>query len=151
MRDKRVLGGQIMIEQEQPAQTADLQDRSVADLVRQVTELVPQLVRAELALAKAELTEKGKRAGFGAGLFGGGGALAFYGLGALVAAAALGLAEVLPGWLATLVVAVLLFLMAGVLALVARSQVRRAVPPVPEQAVQSARLDVEAVKESARR
>jgi uncharacterized membrane protein YqjE len=151
MRVNRVLGGQIMIEQEQPASAADLQDRSVADLVRQVTELVPQLVRGELALAKAELTEKGKRAGFGAGLFGGGGALALYGLGALIAAAVLGLAEVLPGWLAALIVAVLLFVVAGVLGLVARSQVRRAVPPVPEQAVQSARLDVEAVKESAHR
>ena len=140
-----------MIEQEQPTQTADLQDQSVADLVRQVTELVPQLVREELALAKAELTEKGKRAIFGAGLLGAGGALGFYGLGALIAAAALGLAEVLPGWLAALVVAVFLLSVAGLLTLVARSQVRRAVPPVPEQAVQSTRLDVEAVKESARR
>jgi MFS family permease len=140
-----------MIEQEHPAQEADLQDQSVADLVRQLTELVPQLVRAELALAKAELTDKGKRAGLAAGLLGGGGALAFYGLGALIAAVALGLAEMLPGWLAALVVAVVLLLVAGLLALVARSQVRRAVPPVPEQAVQSARLDVEAVRESARR
>jgi hypothetical protein len=86
-----------MIEQEQPTPAADLQDRSVADLVRQVTELVPQLVRAELALAKAELAEKGKRAGLGAGLLGAGGALALYGLGALSAAAVLGLAEALPG------------------------------------------------------
>lgn len=140
-----------MVGQEHPAQEADLQDQSVADLVRQLTELVPQLVRAELALAKAELTDKGKRAGLAAGLLGGGGALAFYGLGALIAAVALGLAEMLPGWLAALVVAVVLLLVAGLLALVARSQVRRAVPPVPEQAVQSARLDVEAVRESARR
>jgi hypothetical protein len=151
MRDKGVLGGQVVIEQERPAQTADLQDQSVADLARQVTELVPQLVREELALAKAELTEKGKRAIFGAGLLGAGGALGFYGLGALIAAAVLGLAEVLPGWLAALVVAVFLLSVAGLLTLVARSQVRRAVPPVPEQAVQSTRLDVEAVKESARR
>jgi MFS family permease len=140
-----------MVGQEHPAQEADLQDQSVADLVRQLTELVPQLVREELALAKAELTDKGKRAGLAAGLLGGGGALAFYGLGALIAAVALGLAEMLPGWLAALVVAVVLLLVAGLLALVARSQVRRAVPPVPEQAVQSARLDVEAVRESARR
>jgi uncharacterized membrane protein YqjE len=151
MRVRRVLGGQLLIEQEQPDTAADLQDRSVADVVRQVTELVPQLVRAELALAKAELAEKGKRAGFGAGLFGGGGALAFCGLGALIAAVAFGLAEVLPGWLAALVVGVFLLLVAGVLALVARAQVRRAVPPVPEQAVRSTRLDVETVKESARR
>jgi uncharacterized membrane protein YqjE len=140
-----------MIEQEHPASAADLQDRSVADLVRQVTELVPQLVRGELALAKAELAEKGKRAGLGVALFGGGGALAFYGLGALIAAAALGLAEALPAWLAALIVGIFLLLVAGLLALVAHSQVRRAVPPVPEQAVRSTRLDVETVKESARR
>jgi MFS family permease len=140
-----------MIEQEQPARGADLQGQSVADLVRQVTELVPQLVRSELALAKAEFAEKGKRAGRGAGLLGGGGAAAFYGLGALIAAVALGLAEALPGWLAALIVGVFLLLVAGLLALVARSQMRRAGSPVPEQAIQSARLDIETLKESARR
>ena len=140
-----------MIEQEQPARAADLQDQSMADLVRQVTELVPQLVRSEFALAKAEFAEKGKRAGRGAGLFGGGGALAFYALGALIAAAALGLAEALPGWLAALIVGAVLLLVAGLLAVVARSQMRGAGSPVPEQTVQSARLDIETLKESARR
>jgi membrane protein implicated in regulation of membrane protease activity len=84
-------------------------------------------------------------------LLGGGGALAFYGLGALIAAVALGLAEALPGWLAALIVGVFLLLVAGLLALVARSQMRRAGSPVPEQAIQSARLDIETLKESARR
>jgi uncharacterized membrane protein YqjE len=139
-----------MVGQEQTARVADLRDRSVADLIRNVTELVPQLVRAELTLAKAELAEKGRQAGVGAGLFGGSGLFAFFSLAVLVAAAVLGLAEVLPGWAAALVVAGALLVLAGLLALVGRSQVRRAIPPVPEQAVRNARLDVEAVKESAR-
>jgi len=139
-----------MVVQKQTARVADLRDRSVADLVRHVTKLVPQLVRAELTLAKAELAEKGKQAGVGAGLFGGSGLFAFFSLAALVAAAILGLAEVLPGWAAALIVAGTLLVLAGLLALVGRSQVRRAIPPMPEQAVMNARLDVEAVKESAR-
>jgi uncharacterized membrane protein YqjE len=139
-----------MVVQKQTARVADLRDRSVADLVRHVTKLVPQLVRAELTLAKAELAEKGKQAGVGAGLFGGSGLFAFFSLAALVAAAILGLSEVLPGWAAALIVAGALLVLAGLLALVGRSQVRRAIPPMPEQAVMNARLDVEAVKESAR-
>jgi hypothetical protein len=126
-------------------------DRSTSELIHQVTELVPQLVREELALAKTELAEKGKRAGIGAGLFGGGGLVAFFGLAVLIAAAVLGLAEALPGWAAALIVAVVLLGIAGVLAAVARSQLRRAVPPVPEQAIASTREDVRTVTESARR
>ena len=139
-----------MVVQKQTARVTGLRDRSVADLVRHLTRLVPQLVRAELTLAKAELAEKGKQAGVGAGLFGGSGLFAFFSLAALVAAAILGLSEVLPGWAAALIVAGALLVLAGLLALVGRSQVRRAIPPMPEQAVMNARLDVEAVKASAR-
>jgi hypothetical protein len=126
-------------------------DRSTGELIHDVTELVPRLVREELALAKAELAEKGKRAGIGAGLFGGGGLVAFFGLAVLIAAAVLGLAEALPAWAAALIVGGVLLLVAGVLAAVARSEVRRAVPPVPEQAIESTREDVRAVTESAHR
>jgi membrane protein implicated in regulation of membrane protease activity len=119
--------------------------------MRRLTELVPRLVREELALAKTELAQKGKRAGVGAGLGGGGALLAFFGAALLVAAAVLGLAEALPAWAAALIVAAVLLAVAGVLALAARSQVRRAVPPVPEQALQSTREDVRTVTESVRR
>lgn len=125
--------------------------KSTAELVRGVSELVPRLVREELNLAKAELTEKGKHAGVGVGLFGGGGLFAFFGIAVLIAAAVLGLAEALPGWAAALIVAAVLLLAAGAMALIGRSQVRQAVPPVPEQAVESTRQDVQAVKESAQR
>ncbi|MEH0825489.1 MULTISPECIES: phage holin family protein [unclassified Micromonospora] len=118
---------------------------STAELVQRATEQVSRLVRDELALARAELTQKGKHAGIGIGLFGGGGALAFYGLGALIAAGVLLLDLVMPAWLAALIVAVVLFLVAGVLALVGKKQVSRAVPPVPASTVQSVRADVDVV------
>ncbi|WP_433392605.1 phage holin family protein [Micromonospora sp. KLBMP9576] len=118
---------------------------STAELVQRATEQVSRLVRDELALARAELTEKGKHAGIGIGLFGGGGALALFGLGALVATAILLLDLVLPAWAAALIVAVVLFALAGVLALVGKKQVSQAVPPVPEAAVRSVRADVDTV------
>ncbi|TDC85331.1 phage holin family protein [Micromonospora sp. KC606] len=118
---------------------------STAELVQRATEQVSRLVRDELALARAELTQKGKHAGIGIGLFGGGGALALYGLGALVVAAILLLDLALPAWAAALIVAVVLFLVAGVLALVGKKQVSRAVPPVPKKTVQSLRADMDVV------
>jgi hypothetical protein len=127
------------------------EERPTAELVRQVTELVPRLVREELALAKAEVSRKGKAAGTGAGLLGGSGLIAFYGVGALVAAAMIGLAEAMPGWAAALIVAAALFALAGVLALIGRTRVARATPPVPEQAIDGVKQDVAAVKESVRR
>ena len=95
-----------------------LRDRPAADLVRQVRELVPRLVREEMALAKAELRQKGKAAGTGAGLFGGGGLVAFYAVRALVTAAILALAQAMPGWAAALIVGVALLAIAAVLGLV---------------------------------
>lgn len=124
---------------------------STADLVRQASEQISRLVRDELALARAEMTAKGKQAGLGAGLLSGGGALALYGLGALLAAAALGLDVVLPAWLAALIVAVVLLGSAGVLALLGRTRVAKAVPPVPQEAAHSVRADIDEVKGRARR
>ncbi|MFK3984170.1 phage holin family protein [Micromonospora sp. NPDC050397] len=125
--------------------TRPVAEQSIAELVQRATEQVSRLVRDELALARAELTQKGKHAGIGVGLFGGGGALAFYGLGALVVTAILALDVVLPAWAAALVIAGALFLMAGLLALVGKRQVTRAVPPVPTAAVRSVRADVDTV------
>ncbi|MFC3501820.1 phage holin family protein [Micromonospora krabiensis] len=118
---------------------------STAELVQRATEQVSRLVRDELALAKAELAEKGKHAGIGIGLFGSGAALAFYGLGALVITVGLALDLVLPGWAAALITGVALFLLAGILALIGKQQVSRAVPPVPAATVRSLRADVDTV------
>jgi hypothetical protein len=110
-----------------------------------------RLVREELALAKAEVTQKGKRAGVGAGLLGGGGVVALYGVAALLAAVVLALAEVMPAWLAALIVAVVLFAAAGVLVLLGRKQVKQGTPPVPEETVRSVKADIDEVKGRAQR
>jgi MFS family permease len=127
------------------AQSGNVQssEASVGELVKQLSEQSSSLARLEVELAKAELAIKGKRAGIGVGMFGGAGAFAFYGLGALIAAAILGLATAVAGWLAALIVAVVLGGIAGVLALQGRSKVQRATPPVPEQATESVKEDVQ--------
>jgi membrane protein len=121
-------------------------EQSTADLLRQLSEQTTTLVRQELELAKIELTEKGRKAGIGAGMFGGAGALGFYALGAFTACAILALATVVAGWLAALIVGVVYAAVAGVLALAGKSRVAAATPPVPEQAVDSTKEDVRWVK-----
>src|SRR5690348_11755012 len=116
------------------------------DLVRQLSEQVSTLVRDELALARVELVEKGKRAGIGVGLFGGAGMFAWYGFGALIATMILALALAMPAWLAALIVAVVLFAVAGVLALVGKKGVSQAAPPMPTEAVASTKADVQTIK-----
>lgn len=124
---------------------------STAELVRAATEQTSRLIREELALARAEMTAKGRQAGAGAGLLGGGGAIALYGVGALLAAVALGLDVALPAWLAVLIVAVVLLATAGVLALLGRTKVKQAAPPVPREAAESIKADIDEVKGRARR
>jgi uncharacterized membrane protein YqjE len=119
---------------------------STGELVSRLSEQVSTLVKDELALARAELVEKGKRAGAGAGLLGGTAVLALYGVGALIATAILLLDLVWPAWLAALVVAVVIFLIAGVLAMIGRKEVKQATPPLPEAAKESVVADVDAVK-----
>jgi Putative Actinobacterial Holin-X, holin superfamily III len=121
-------------------------DASLAELVKQLSEQSSRLARQEVELAKAELAVKGKRAGIGAGLFGGAGAFGFYGLGALIAAAILALATAVTAWLAALIVAAVLATIAGILALQGKSKVEQATPPVPEQATESVKEDVQFAK-----
>lgn len=134
-----------------PTQPASGTDKSTPQLVQDLTRLVPQLARQEVELAKAELAEKAKHAGVGIGAFGAAGLVALFGVGVLIAAAVLGLAEAIPAWAAALVVAAVLLVVAGVMALVGRKQVQQATPPLPTAAVDSTKHDVEAVKESAHR
>jgi uncharacterized membrane protein YqjE len=122
------------------------QEQSTADLLRKLSEQTTTLVRQELELAKLELTEKGKKAGMGAGMFGGAGALGFYALGAFTACAILALATAVAGWLAALIVGVVYAAIAGVLALTGKNKVTAATPPIPEQAVDSTKEDVRWVK-----
>jgi hypothetical protein len=125
-------------------------DQSTAELVQRASEQITLLVRDEIALAKAELAEKGKHAGIGLGLFGGGGVLAVYGVGVLIATLVLVLDIWLWAWLAALIVGVTLFLVAGLLALFGKKQVTQAVPPEPKEAVASVKADVDEVKHAVR-
>jgi uncharacterized membrane protein YqjE len=124
---------------------------STGELVTRLSTQLSELVRTELTLAKAELTQKGKRAGVGAGLAGGAGVVALYGVGALIAAVIAALALVMPVWLSALIVAILLFVVAGVLGLLGRNQIKRATPPVPEEAVENVKRDVATVSERIKR
>ncbi len=126
-------------------------DRSAGELVKDLSEQVSRLVRDELRLAQVEMTSKGKRAGGAIGMLGGGGILAWYGIGCLLAAAVAGLAVVLSVWLSALIVGAAVLAAAGVAALLGRNKLKKAAPPVPEQAVGSIKADVAEVKERARR
>jgi hypothetical protein len=127
------------------------QDRPIGDLAKQLSEQVSRLVRDELRLAELEMTRKGKRLGFAAGMFGGGGVVALYGVAAVLAAAILGLAKVVPAWGSALIVGGVLFAISGTLAVLGRKQVKRATPPVPQRTVESVKADVEEIKERAHR
>ncbi|MBM2622349.1 phage holin family protein [Actinoplanes sp. LDG1-06] len=121
-------------------------DQSTAELVQRASEQVSRLVRDEIALAKAELAEKGKHAGIGIGLFGTSGVLALYGVGALIATLIIVFNLFLPLWLAALIITAALFVVAGILALIGKSQVTKAVPPQPTAAIESVKADVDEVK-----
>jgi uncharacterized membrane protein YqjE len=137
-------GGRMTIhEHHQPAGA----DASVGELVERLSAQISALVRDEMALATAEMKRKGAQAGLGVGIGGAGAVVALLGLGALTAAAVLGLATVMTGWLAALIVGVALLALAGVISAVGITQLRNSAPPVPEQAVQSTKRDIETVKE----
>ena len=138
---------------EQP--TAPLPDdtgdgRSVGELVQHLSQQTSTLIRQEMRLAQAELTAKGKHAGRGAGMFGGAGLVALYGVGALVAAAIIALGTAIEPWLAALAVGVVLLAIAGLVALAGKKQVDHATPAKPEQTIESVQLDVDTVKARAR-
>ena len=124
----------------------DLRDRSLGELLRQLSEQTTRLVHQELELAKAELQQKGRQAGAGAGLFGGAGALGLAALGALTACFILALNAVMPAWLAALIVALIYGAIAAFLALRGRDKVKQATPLVPEQTVETVKEDVEWAK-----
>jgi len=126
-------------------------EHSTGELVKTMTEQVSVLIRNELKLAQLEMTGKGKQAALGAGMFGAGGVVAVYGVGCLLACAIIAISGVVAAWLAALIVGVALLAAAGGLTLMGRGRLRKATPPVPEQAVADVKADVEEIKERAQR
>ena len=124
--------------------TADHKERapSTAQLLSALSDQTTTLVRQEFELAKAELAQRGKHMGLGASLLTGAGLVATLGLAMGLACIAAALALVLPVWLATLIPALLLFGLAGALAVAGLFEVRRWGPPKPQGAIDSAKEDV---------
>jgi len=134
-----------------PTQEHSTGEHSTGELVRQVAEQVSVLVRDELKLAQLEMGGKAKQAGRGVGMLGGGGLVALYGVACLIACAIIAISHSLQAWLSALIVGAALLVVAAVLALLGRSHVRKATPPMPTQAVESVKTDVEEIRERARR
>jgi len=124
----------------------ELRERPMGDLVKQLAGQTSTLVRQEVDLAKAELAEKGRIAGQGAGLFAGGAVVGMMAAGALTALLILVLDTAMDAWLAALIVTVVLGAVAAVLALQGRNRIRAATPPVPQQTVETLKEDVEWAK-----
>lgn len=124
----------------------DLRERPVGELLKQLSQETTTLVKQELELAKAEMAEKGKQAGTGAGLFGGAGVTALLALIALTLTLIYALGTAMEDWIAALIVTVMWAAVAGVLALTGKKKVQEAGPPVPEQTVQTVKEDVEWAK-----
>jgi hypothetical protein len=130
---------------------SDLQEQlrrqGMGELVKQLSAQVSTLVRQEVELAKAEVAEKGKKAGLGAGMLGGAGVAGLLTLGALTAALILLLDLVMPAWAAALVVTALWAVVAGLLALRGRAKVQEVGKPIPEKTVETVKEDVEWMKD----
>ena len=124
----------------------ELRERGMGELVKELSGQVSTLVRQEVDLAKAEIAEKGKKAGVGAGMFGGAGVAALLMLGSLTAAVILALATAIPGWSAALIVTAIWAAIAGVLALQGRQKMREMGKPVPEKTVATVKEDVQWLK-----
>jgi uncharacterized membrane protein YqjE len=124
----------------------DLRERPIGELLKQLSQETTTLVKQELDLAKAEVAQKGQQAGKGAGMFGGAGVMGLMALGSFTAFLILLLDGAMPNWAAALVVTAVYAAIAGVLALQGRNKLKEATPPVPEQAVESVKEDVQWAK-----
>jgi hypothetical protein len=132
-------------------QSLDGQERSTAELVKLAAEQASLLVRDELKLAQLEMTRKGKQAGTGAGLLGGGGLIALYGVGCLIACVIIAISGAVAAWLAALIVGAALLAAAAIAALTGKGRLQRGTPPMPSETVSSIKTDVQQIKEGARR
>jgi uncharacterized membrane protein len=129
----------------------EVRERSAGELVKELSELVPRLVRDEMKLAQAEMVQKGKQMGVGAGAFAGSGLIALYAVGCLLACVIIAISGVIAAWLSALIVGVALLAVSGIAALVGKSRLAKGTPPVPKEAIGSVHADVEEIREKAHR
>ena len=125
--------------------------RSIFRLIGDLPGYIVDLVKSELEQLKAEVVGKLKAAGIGIGLLIGASAFLFFALAVFTAAAVLGLATVLPGWAAALIVGGALVLIAVILVLIGISLLKKGVPPTPETTIESVKQDVNALKGTGKR
>lgn len=124
----------------------DLREEPIGELLKRLSSETTTLVKMELDLAKAEMTQKGKEAGTGAGLLSGGAVAGLMALGSLTAFLILLLDGALANWLAALLVTLLWTAVAGVLALQGKEKLQEAAPPAPEQTIDTVKEDVQWAK-----
>jgi hypothetical protein len=129
-----------------PTRATEPYDASLGSAAKDVAEHASALVRLEIELAKLEISQKAASLGIGAGLGAGAALFALYAVGFLFATIAAGLAVVLDVWLALLIVTLFLLLLTGILGLLAFKRIQKGAPPVPEQAIEEAKLTSEALK-----
>jgi hypothetical protein len=134
----------------EPHPAADLRDQPISEVVKTLSEEASTLIRQELDLAKAELAQKAKNAGVGLGLMGAAYVFLRLTIATATAAAILALAIPLPAWAAALIVTIVWLLIALVLILLGRSQLKRGLPPVPQQTIETVKEDVEWLKSRTR-
>jgi Flp pilus assembly protein TadB len=127
------------------------QERSTGDLVKAVTEQVSVLMRDELKLAQLEVTGKARQAGKGMGMMGGGALIALYGVACLIACVIIAISHSLQAWLSALIIGVALLVVAAIVTAIGRNKMRQGTPPMPTEAVESVKTDVQEVRERAHR
>jgi uncharacterized membrane protein YqjE len=131
---------------EQHAAPADRRSESTAELVKDLSRDISQLVHQEIELARAEMTEKGKKAGIGLGMFGGSAAFGLATLGGSMATIIVLLDYLMPLWLAALITTVVYGLVAAVLAMRGRDELKDAGAPIPERTRDSVKEDIQWAK-----
>ncbi len=122
-------------------------DASIGELMSQLSTQTSRLIRDEMRLAQKEFQESARHAGIGAGLFSVAGLLAFFGAATLIAAGVAALSLVLEVWAAALIVAAVLFVIAGIAALVGRKQAREVTPAAPKT-VETVKADIQELKDT---
>jgi membrane protein implicated in regulation of membrane protease activity len=120
--------------------------RSLLSLIADIPALIQELFHREVELLKAELFAKLKALGVGAGLLAGALVVVLFMIGVLLTAAVFALSLVLPGWLAALIVAAFLLIVAGILALIGYRILKRGIPPIPTESIDSLKRDYRAIR-----